>query len=63
MVKLTGEILMRDLDRRRVKLIDEIEADLREIKKCADYAVKREEILEMIWNMEEDIMGRTEVEG
>ena len=40
-----------------------IEADLREIKKYADYAVKREEILEMIWNMEEDIMGRTEVEG
>ena len=38
-------------------------ADLREVKKHPDYAVKREEILEMIWNMEEEIMGRTEVEG
>ena len=36
-------------------------ADLREVKKHPDYAVKREEILEMIWNMEEEIMGRTEV--
>ena len=34
-------------------------ADLREVKKHPDYAVKREEILEMIWNMEEEIMGRT----
>ncbi len=33
-------------------------ADLREVKKHPDYAVKREEILEMIWNMEEEIMGR-----
>ena len=38
-------------------------ADLREVKKHPDYAVKREEILEMIWNMEEEIMGRTEVAG
>ena len=38
-------------------------ADLREVKKHPDYAVKREEILEMIWNMEEEIMGRTEVVG
>ena len=35
-------------------------ADLREIKKHPDYGVKREEILEMIWNMEEEIMGRAE---
>jgi len=38
-------------------------ADLREVKKHPDYAVKREEILEMIWNMEEESMGRTEVAG
>ena len=35
-------------------------ADLREIKKHPDYGVTREEILEMIWNMEEEIMGRAE---
>ncbi len=34
--------------------------DLREVKKHPDFAVKREEILAMIWNMEEEIMGRTE---
>ena len=38
-----------------------VDADLREIKKHDDYGDKREEILEMIWNMEEEIMGRTEV--
>ncbi len=36
-------------------------ADLREIKKHPDYDPTREEILNMIWNMEEEIMGRTEV--
>ena len=35
-------------------------ADLREVKKHADYAKTREEILGMIWDMEEEIMGRTE---
>jgi taurine transport system ATP-binding protein len=35
-------------------------ADLREVKKHPDYASTREEILNMIWNMEEEIMGRTE---
>ena len=34
--------------------------DLREVKKNPDFAVKREEILSMIWEMEEEIMGRTE---
>lgn len=34
--------------------------DLREVKKHKDYAGTREEILSMIWNMEEEIMGRTE---
>jgi taurine transport system ATP-binding protein len=37
-------------------------ADLREVKKHPDYAKTREEILEMIWDMEEEIMGRAEVE-
>jgi taurine transport system ATP-binding protein len=40
-----------------------VDADLREVKKYDDYGDKREEILEMIWNMEEEIMGRTEVAG
>lgn len=34
--------------------------DLREVKKHADYGSTREEILEMIWSMEEEIMGRME---
>ncbi len=34
--------------------------DLREVKKHPDFAVKREEILSMIWDMEEEIMGRAE---
>lgn len=34
--------------------------DLREVKKHPDFGVKREEILEMIWDMEEEIMGRQE---
>ncbi|MEO1491855.1 MAG: ABC transporter ATP-binding protein [Pseudomonadota bacterium] len=35
-------------------------ADLREVKKHADFGPKRDEILSMIWDMEEEIMGRTE---
>ena len=35
-------------------------ADLREVKKHPEYNKTREEILSMIWNMEEEIMGRTE---
>ena len=35
-------------------------ADLREVKNHADYGTTREEILNMIWDMEEEIMGRTE---
>ncbi|MCA1774288.1 MAG: ABC transporter ATP-binding protein [Paracoccaceae bacterium] len=34
--------------------------DLREVKKHPQFAETREEILSMIWNMEEEIMGRTE---
>jgi taurine transport system ATP-binding protein len=37
-----------------------VETDLREVKKHKDFAPKREEILSMIWEMEEDIMGRKE---
>ncbi|NRB01225.1 MAG: ABC transporter ATP-binding protein, partial [Rhodobacteraceae bacterium] len=33
--------------------------DLREVKKHPDFAVKRDEILSMIWEMEEEIMGRS----
>ncbi len=36
--------------------------DLREVKKHPDYAPTREQILEMIWEMEEEIMGRSEDE-
>jgi taurine transport system ATP-binding protein len=35
-----------------------LDGDLREIKKTNDFASKREEILTMIWNMEEEIMGK-----
>ncbi|MBV2360015.1 ABC transporter ATP-binding protein [Thalassococcus sp. CAU 1522] len=35
-------------------------ADLRAVKKSEGYAETREEILGMIWEMEEEIMGRTE---
>ncbi|MEM6587393.1 MAG: ABC transporter ATP-binding protein [Pseudomonadota bacterium] len=34
--------------------------DLREVKKHPEFNTRREEILEMIWNMEEEIMGRME---
>ena len=34
--------------------------DLREVKKHPDFAKTREEILGMIWDMEEEIMGRQE---
>lgn len=37
-----------------------VNADLREVKKSAAFAEKREEILSMIWGMEEEIMGRSE---
>ncbi|MEM7302735.1 MAG: ABC transporter ATP-binding protein [Pseudomonadota bacterium] len=35
-------------------------ADLREVKKHPEFGPKRDEILAMIWDMEEEIMGRTE---
>ena len=35
-----------------------VEEVIKEIKKNKDFSVKREEILEMIWNMEEEIMGK-----
>ncbi|MEM7058516.1 MAG: ABC transporter ATP-binding protein [Pseudomonadota bacterium] len=35
-------------------------ADLREVKKQPEYGPTREEILSMIWDMEEEIMGRAE---
>ena len=34
------------------------EKDLREIKNNKEFVSKREEILTMIWNMEEEIMGK-----
>ncbi len=35
-------------------------ADLREVKKHDDFGPTRDEILSMIWDMEEEIMGRSE---
>ena len=35
-----------------------LKEDLREIKKNKDFNIKREEILGMIWDMEEEIMGK-----
>jgi taurine transport system ATP-binding protein len=37
-----------------------VDADLREVKKHPEFNERREEILGMIWDMEEEIMGRTE---
>ncbi|MCH2095365.1 MAG: ABC transporter ATP-binding protein [Rhodobacteraceae bacterium] len=37
-----------------------VNADLREVKKHPEFAERREEILGMIWDMEEEIMGRAE---
>ena len=37
-----------------------VNADLREVKKHPEFGQKREEILGMIWDMEEEIMGRAE---
>jgi len=35
-----------------------LNGDLREIKKNNEFNSKREEILSMIWDMEEEIMGK-----
>ena len=40
-----------------------VNADLREVKKHPEFGPRREEILNMIWNMEEEIMGRAEDEA
>jgi taurine transport system ATP-binding protein len=37
-----------------------VNADLRDVKKTAHFGETREEILSMIWEMEEEIMGRAE---
>ncbi|RVV98716.1 ABC transporter ATP-binding protein [Mesobaculum littorinae] len=37
-----------------------VNADLREVKKDPEYTRTREEVLSMIWEMEEEIMGRAE---
>jgi taurine transport system ATP-binding protein len=37
--------------------------DLRTVKKHPDFGTRREEILGMIWDMEEEIMGRSETAG
>ncbi|MEM1063897.1 MAG: ABC transporter ATP-binding protein [Pseudomonadota bacterium] len=37
--------------------------DLREVKKHPDFNTRREEILSMIWEMEEEIMGRAEADA
>ena len=37
-----------------------VNQDLREVKKADGFGETREEILSMIWEMEEEIMGRTE---
>ncbi|MCZ0813791.1 MAG: taurine ABC transporter ATP-binding protein [Pseudomonadota bacterium] len=45
----------------RLPFADEgVGKDLREVKKNPEFGEKREEILSMIWDMEEEIMGRTE---
>jgi taurine transport system ATP-binding protein len=39
---------------------DSVGKDLRHVKKTAEFGAIREEILTMIWDMEEEIMGRSE---
>ena len=36
-----------------------VDSDLREVKRHPEFGPKRDEILNMIWDMEEEIMGRT----
>ena len=38
--------------------LSHLNEDLREIKNNKDFVSKREEILSMIWDMEEEIMGK-----
>ncbi|MEM6761919.1 MAG: ABC transporter ATP-binding protein [Pseudomonadota bacterium] len=38
-----------------------VNMDLRDVKKIPEFSEQREEILAMIWDMEEEIMGRTEL--
>jgi taurine transport system ATP-binding protein len=38
-----------------------VNADLRAVKKRPDFAAVRDEILSLIWGMEDEIMGRAEV--
>jgi taurine transport system ATP-binding protein len=38
------------------------EGDLRAVKRLPEFAERREEILSMIWDMEEEIMGRAGAE-
>jgi taurine transport system ATP-binding protein len=40
-----------------------LSADSRDIKASPEFTERREEILSMIWEMEEEIMGRQEVEA
>ena len=48
----------------RLPFADEgVGKDLREIKTIPEFSERREEILSMIWDMEEEIMGRTEEAG
>ena len=37
-----------------------VNMDLREVKKSEGYSETRDEILSIIWEMEEEIMGRTD---
>jgi len=37
-----------------------VDADLRVVRKTPEFCQKRDEILAMIWEMEEEIMGRKE---
>jgi len=39
---------------------DRAAADLREVKKHPDYSTERDEILSILWDKEDEIMGRTE---
>ena len=51
-------ILDKNLSQYPMNSKAKLKEDLREIKKNQEFSSKREEILSMIWDMEEEIMGK-----
>ena len=56
--KLHEELTRSFIDKKISILSRGLKQDLREIKNDKEFVTKREEILSMIWDMEEEIMGK-----